>query len=517
MSRFLIIQTAFLGDVVLALPVAQHLRAANPEATIHMVVRSGNAAVLENHPAIDHIHTWDKRKGKYKNLFRLIQTLRQYRFTEVINLQRFAASGWLTLFMKSPVKKGFDKNPMHRFYTKVFPHQIPDLEVDRDNHNTVHEVQRNLQMVAGSHPPAHRPQLFPSYIVKRCLTELVDGRDYFVIAPASVWYTKQWPLHKWQALLRQLPQQKAVFLIGSKADRKLADKLVQEHPQAENLCGQLSMLQSAALMEQALRVFVNDSGPLHFASGVNARVTAIFCSTIPEFGFGPLSDEAKVVQEPGTLACRPCGLHGKRRCPLKHFRCAEDIPVQQVWSPAEWEKVVGQYPTPQAQQYEIAQRLWKGAVLKLVTPKQTWYLANPLVAESWSNIKDDEPVYLWYTDQRMLNQYAHPLPDRYFELVDLMHQQPLAIHLPFLKNLPDKAQTHSQTYWTTGQTGAVADWIALLDRPLMARTQPIAADIQWTLPEEHSPVPQRLAWDGQQYMAHHIDPEWDRLQHFLGS
>lgn len=516
MSRFLIIQTAFLGDVVLALPVAQHLREQHPDATIHMVVRSGNESVLHNHPAIDHIHTWNKREGKYKNLFRLAKVLRQYTFDEVINLQRFAASGWLTLLMKSKVKKGFDKNPLSRFYTKRFPHSIPSLDVDRSTYETVHEVQRNLQLVAGPHPPTHRPQLYPTQADREKVAEIVDGRDYFVIAPASVWFTKQWPAGKWKALLAHLPQQKAVFFIGSKADKKLADQLLEAHPQAENLCGELSMLQSAALMEKAIRVFVNDSGPLHFASGVNAKVTAIFCSTIPEFGFGPLSDEAKVVQEPGTLPCRPCGLHGKRSCPLKHFKCAHDIPITAVFTPQEWETVLTTYPSTQAINYEIGQRLWQGATLQLQTEQASWWLANPLIEEVWQKLSDT-PVYLLYTDQRMLNQYAHSMPDRYFELLDLMHQQPLSVHLPFLKNVPEIAQKQGQTYWLPVQEGPLANWLALLDRPLLAVPGKRPADLQWTLPSVTMQEPQRVAWDGQQYIAHSIDSSWERLQQFLAT
>jgi heptosyltransferase-2 len=56
-------------------------------------------------------------------------------------------------------------------------------------------------------------------------------------------------------------------------------------------------------------------------------VTAIFCSTVPYFGFGPLSDFSRVVETPEKLDCRPCGLHGYKACPQGHFKCAHTIPV----------------------------------------------------------------------------------------------------------------------------------------------------------------------------------------------
>jgi heptosyltransferase-2 len=76
--------------------------------------------------------------------------------------------------------------------------------------------------------------------------------------------------------------------------------------------------------------FVNDSAPLHFATAMNASVTAIFCSTIPGYGFGPLSDNSFTVQTKVPLACKPCTLHGRKACPLVHYKCAFSIEKAQL-------------------------------------------------------------------------------------------------------------------------------------------------------------------------------------------
>jgi heptosyltransferase-2 len=68
---------------------------------------------------------------------------------------------------------------------------------------------------------------------------------------------------------------------------------------------------------------------------VNANVTAVFCSTVPAFGFGPLSDKSFVVEKNDKLYCRPCGLHGKKSCPEGHFKCANDIRIDQLMKPLE--------------------------------------------------------------------------------------------------------------------------------------------------------------------------------------
>ncbi|MEO7530917.1 MAG: glycosyltransferase family 9 protein, partial [Sediminibacterium sp.] len=82
--------------------------------------------------------------------------------------------------------------------------------------------------------------------------------------------------------------------------------------------------------KDALMNYVNDSAPMHFASSVNAPVAAVYCSTIPAFGFGPLSDTSHIIEVSQPLSCRPCGLHGKKACPLQHFHCARWITNEQL-------------------------------------------------------------------------------------------------------------------------------------------------------------------------------------------
>ena len=111
---------------------------------------------------------------------------------------------------------------------------------------------------------------------------------------------------------------------------ELCEKIRNNSPHVENLCGKLNLLDSAALMINAKRVIVNDSAPLHLASANNAKVTALFCSTIKEFGYYPLSSDSIVLEVEEKLSCRPCGLHGKKACPLVHFKCGYDVSVDRV-------------------------------------------------------------------------------------------------------------------------------------------------------------------------------------------
>ena len=147
------------------------------------------------------------------------------------------------------------------------------------------------------------------------------------------WFTKQYPKEKWISFLTALPDSLTVYIIGAPSDATLADEIINEvgiNRKIISLCGSLSLIQSVALQQDAKMNYVNDSGPLHFASAVNAPVTVIYCSTVPSFGFGPLSDLKFIVETPIALECRPCGLHGWPACPLGHFNCAHFIRDEQL-------------------------------------------------------------------------------------------------------------------------------------------------------------------------------------------
>lgn len=315
MKRILVIQTAFLGDVILATPVLSELKRLFPNAQLDMLVKKGNESLLLNNPHLHELHVLNKSNGKWKAIFGLIKEFRKNEYDLVINLHRFGSSGLITVFSKGKKRHGFRKNPFSFLYTKRFDHKIGD---------GTHEVERNLSVIAefGAKKKV-KPQLFPSEKDLAAVKEYTQG-DYYCIAPASVWFTKQLPAEKWIELIQKLTPNSTIYILGAPNDKELGDSIIEKakHSGVVNLAGKLSLLQSAALMKTAKRSYVNDSGPLHLASSVNANVTAFFCSTIPDFGFGPLSDDSEIKQVAG-LDCRPCGIHGHKACPKGHFDCSK--------------------------------------------------------------------------------------------------------------------------------------------------------------------------------------------------
>ena len=319
MKKVLIIQTAFIGDVILATPVISEFNRLFPSVKIDILVRKGNEGLLANNPFLGNVFILDKKKNKISELSRLINIIRGEKYDYIINLHRYASSGLLTVFGGAKHTIGFDKNPFSMFFSKKVKHTLNEGQ---------HEVERNLSLIGcfGAKKLV-RPKLYPSLkdenIVQSYITE-----QYFCLAPASVWYTKMLPIEKWIELIDSLNMKGKIYLLGGPSDIELCETILKRSKarNIENLAGKLSFLASAALMKKAIRNFVNDSGPLHICSAMNAPVTAFFCSTVSAFGFGPLSEDSKVL-EVYDLDCRPCGIHGHKACPQGHFKCGKNIKI----------------------------------------------------------------------------------------------------------------------------------------------------------------------------------------------
>jgi len=122
MHKILIVQTAFIGDVILATGLIESLHQAFPESKIDFVLRKGNESLLKSHPFVNKLYVWDKKKNKFSNL---------------INLQRFFSTGLITLFAKSKNKRGYNKNPLSFCYHKKSEHII----------GKKHETYRNFSLI----------------------------------------------------------------------------------------------------------------------------------------------------------------------------------------------------------------------------------------------------------------------------------------------------------------------------------------------------------------------------------
>jgi len=309
--KILIIQTSFPGDVILATALPESLRRCFPDAELHFLVRKGNESLLQGHPFLHKVWIWDKKR-KWGSALELIRAFRRERFGCVVNVQRFFMTGLMTVLSGAPDRRGFDKNPLSFMYTKKVPH------VFREG---LHEVQRNQLLIADiCGEEAARPRLYPHGMT------LPAEKPYVVLAPASVWFTKQWPEAYWSELADAISPELDVVLSGGPADRELCERIEKATKRPlVNTCGKYSLLQSAGIIQGAKAIVCNDSAPAHLATAVDTPTVQIYCSTDTRFGFSALASRHIILETPEPLSCRPCTTHGREACPLGHFLCGRNI------------------------------------------------------------------------------------------------------------------------------------------------------------------------------------------------
>jgi heptosyltransferase-2 len=176
-----------------------------------------------------------------------------------------------------------------------------------------------------------QPRLYPGDAERGAVDTLLrehgwKGEPFVALAPGSVWPTKRWPQY---AALAELIDAR-VAIVGGNADVSHASEILRAvGARAMDCTGRLSLLASAELIRRASVLVTNDSSPLHLASAMRTPTVALFGPTVPEFGFGPLAPDARVIGRT-DLACRPCDRHGPRSCPLGHWRCMREITPRQV-------------------------------------------------------------------------------------------------------------------------------------------------------------------------------------------
>lgn len=325
-QKILVIQTAFIGDVILTLPLIQVLRN-ELNAIVDILCVPVTSSLLKNNPYINDIIIYDK-KGKdkgYRKLKRIINRIKFLRYDAVISPHRFLRSSYISY--KSQVEKriSFDKSSFKFLYTDLVKYDMKK-----------HEILRNLSLLKPLGIEKNeiiKPELFPDDEDKHTVELLLKilkidtNKKFITVAPGSEWMTKRYPEYKYMNLLKYLSGKDIqVVLIGSKKDNELCSFIVDncENINVRNAAGKLTLLQSAEMIGKSDLLITNDSAPLHLANAMNTRVFAIFGATVPEFGFYPIGENDLIFETKG-LDCRPCGIHGGNKCPVKTFDCMKNI------------------------------------------------------------------------------------------------------------------------------------------------------------------------------------------------
>jgi heptosyltransferase-2 len=335
-ENILVVQTAFIGDVILTLPLIQSCKRLFPAAAIDVVATPTTMALCANHPDIHEAIVFDKRAvdSGIGGVIRLSRLLRSRSYDLALVPHRSMRSAALVALARIPQRIGFDRSSGRLFLTDT-------VRYDRN----VHEIDRNLSLLrAVTNAPVSRelPRLFPSDIDKKKVDklfvelEVARPETLVAIAPGTIWNTKRWLKERFSSLAVNLDEAGfEIVLIGGMADEALCNEIgtLSGSSHVYNTAGMLSLLQSAELIRRCKVLICNDSAPMHIAAATGTPVVAIFGATVPAFGFGP-SGLFDVVLETEGLKCRPCSNHGGEKCPIKTFDCMKNISYQRAFQSA---------------------------------------------------------------------------------------------------------------------------------------------------------------------------------------
>lgn len=319
----IVIQTSFLGDMVLTTPLIAALAERGP---VDVVATPASAGLLANNPHVRAVIVYDKRRAArgIGGFRRVLHDLRKSRADAIYLAQGSVRSAALAFAAGVPHRVGFRTSAGRPLYSQTIPYR-------RD----LHHAARLWQLANPGRDPSPgeiRPRLYPGAPERAAVDALVGTasgtRPLVALAPGSVWATKRWPYYK--ELARALVPGARLAVIGSADDQGLAEEILAvAEPEGVNAAGRLSLLASAELIGRAAILVTNDSAPQHLASAMGTPTVAIFGPTVPEFGFGPLAPHSIVVGHAG-LDCRPCDRHGPPACPLGHWNCMRELTADDV-------------------------------------------------------------------------------------------------------------------------------------------------------------------------------------------
>ena len=315
----LVIQTAFLGDVILTTPLLAALAAVH--GPVDVVTTPVAAPLLETHAAVAKVIPYDKRGNDrgWSTLVEFARRLKAAGYSQAYLPHRSLRTAALAALARIPSRIGF-KGPWSFLYT-----------VARPKPRTGHETDRLLALANGA-PGVYRPQLQPTGEDKAVVAALI-AEPFVALAPGSIWGSKRWPYYEQLAV--RLASDVAVIVVGGDDDAELGERICRAvkggngRYHVVNACGKLTLRQSAALIGRARLLVTNDSAPLHLATAMGTPVVALFGPTVTDFGFGPLRAGDVALGVEGLL-CRPCSSHGPPSCPLGHHRCMRDLTVDTV-------------------------------------------------------------------------------------------------------------------------------------------------------------------------------------------
>ena len=327
-KKILVIDLAFIGDVILATPTMRALKARFPKAGLTMLTIPLTAEIAAMNPYVDEVLVYDKR-GKDKGLFgiwRMARRLAPMGFDLCVSMN-FALRGAVVARLAGiPHRLGYDAQHAQFFLTMAASHKRDGIKHETRNHL---EVLRPLGVddkSADASLSMHVPESAKESLEKKREEHHIPGNGYLVLCPIGSYDRKNLPLATAAHVVRHFSQRRAIFLIGGKSEAARLEEIARlaELPQNNVLAGALTLPELAAFLEKAACLITVDTGPLHIAQAVGCRTVAVFGPTDPVV-WGPRGEKDAVLY--CKTDCSPCW--GKGKCEKRKV-CIEGTTARDI-------------------------------------------------------------------------------------------------------------------------------------------------------------------------------------------
>ena len=343
-QNVLVLQTSFLGDTVLTLPLLAEIKRRFPLTRLTLLCSPLGKDLLEDYPGVDEIIVDDKKGADrgWLGLWRKARALRERAFTVALTPHKSFRSALLLYLAAIPCRVGFRQSKGWFFFNR---------RVNRNSKR--HDVERNLSILEAFNITPEDCQRGLHLSIKPARQESVNRRLLSLgvnlektivgVNPGSVWPTKRWAPEGFARLVQLIKNNYdcEVLLFGGPQDAAVVSRIYDlSERSAANLAGKFSLQELPAVLSVCHVLVTNDSGPMHIAVARDVPTVAIFCATTPGLGFYPYSSSAIVLEK--KLSCRPCASHGGRRCPLGSEDCIRLITPEHVFEAVK--RLIGRDP-----------------------------------------------------------------------------------------------------------------------------------------------------------------------------
>lgn len=314
--KFLIIRFSSIGDIVLTTPVISTIKQNFPNAKVHFLTKKEFSDVLIYNPKISQI--WFFEKGK---LNPLIHQLKTQQFDYIIDLHNNLRSHWVTFCLYAPTST-FNKENWKKWKMVNLKSRI----------NVEHVVKRYLHTLNKFQIPYTQELPLEYYCgneaeiqVNHLLQTYELNNPFLCIVLSATHFTKKWLKEYYVELIDKIPFN--IVLIGGKSEQNdgvWIEKNLTNSKRLLNLCGKLSINQSAAIIKKSEWVITHDTGMMHIACAYQKKMIVLWGNTCPEIGFAPYQNP-NAINISLKLDCKPCSKLGLNQCPKGHFRCMKNI------------------------------------------------------------------------------------------------------------------------------------------------------------------------------------------------